>query len=128
MAVVPSSMISSSNFNSIKVRLKHRCTPASNAADDYFNSIKVRLKQEGENLGGRSRRNFNSIKVRLKLSLFRVLFRWSWQNFNSIKVRLKPPWNYSKLFAVLLFQFHKGTIKTWCTWWWFEIKVYISIP
>ena len=31
--------------------------------------------------------------------------------FNSIKVRLKP-WYYRKLFALLLFQFHKGTIKT----------------
>ena len=32
--------------------------------------------------------------------------------FNSIKVRLKHPGNISRLMDMLLFQFHKGTIKT----------------
>ena len=54
--------------------------------------------------------HFNSIKVRLKRSLLlRVLYKF--RDFNSIKVRLKPITdNFTDVF--LVFQFHKGTIKT----------------
>ena len=98
-------------FNSIKVRLKPviRLT----TADDYplfqfhkgtiktravierirrvfdFNSIKVRLKLQGSSRGLSVHPNFNSIKVRLKLWRF---------------------WRQTK--NGILFQFHKGTIKT----------------
>ena len=97
------------NFNSIKVRLKlifnsigfarpkfqfHKGTiktlvqTASVATIFYFNSIKVRLKRylSEETLGAIF--NFNSIKVRLKLLPSMVII------------------------SSMLFQFHKGTIKT----------------
>ena len=54
--------------------------------------------------------HFNSIKVQLKLlngqfELVAVVY------FNSIKVQLKPQKGQA-LRKVLIFQFHKGTIKT----------------
>ena len=54
--------------------------------------------------------HFNSIKVRLKLIILQVFYHVL-SNFNSIKVRLKPSTRLYKN-ARLLFQFHKGTIKT----------------
>ena len=76
------------NFNSIKVRLKPGiCHHVSNF-NLYFNSIKVRLK----------RPTFSSDE-------FCVL------DFNSIKVRLKHS-NLAGENSAVLFQFHKGTIKT----------------
>ena len=80
----------------------------------------------------RNKINFNSIKVRLKLTIFSVFFLLL-SNFNSIKVRLKqshpghtfdnlPYFNSIKvrlkhvllinLCGLPIFQFHKGTIKT----------------
>ena len=55
--------------------------------------------------------NFNSIKVRLKpLQLSSVAK--SYYDFNSIKVRLKLIRDYNTYSRELVFQFHKGTIKT----------------
>ena len=54
--------------------------------------------------------DFNSIKVRLEQAFLylAVLFK---ENFNSIKVRLER-WLVTKAHQTLLFQFHKGTIRT----------------
>ena len=57
-----------------------------------------------------SESNFNSIKVRLELGIYRNnLYRIS--NFNSIKVRLELEAAIIGIFPVV-FQFHKGTIRT----------------
>ena len=56
-------------------------------------------------------RNFNSIKVRLKRVNSLHYDSESKRNFNSIKVRLKLV-KQIKLGVDMLFQFHKGTIKT----------------
>ena len=56
-------------------------------------------------------RSFNSIKVRLKLCLVCYL-SFPPSRFNSIKVRLKLTVLLIVLRLCLLFQFHKGTIKT----------------
>ena len=98
-----------SYFNSIKVRLKlivlvfyllsvifqfHKGTiktfslRTQKSTIVYFNSIKVRLKRIIRTHFGSGRRYFNSIKVRLKRMMLLLLF------------------------AYMLFQFHKGTIKT----------------
>ena len=54
--------------------------------------------------------NFNSIKVRLeRLILLFAIFQSF--NFNSIKVRLEHPYSL-KQNGGILFQFHKGTIRT----------------
>ena len=55
-------------------------------------------------------RNFNSIKVRLKLPSDSLPKRQE-SYFNSIKVRLKLVWPRTFI-TTLIFQFHKGTIKT----------------
>ena len=55
-------------------------------------------------------KNFNSIKVRLKRR-YVVISTVLLINFNSIKVRLKHKEELQVLINVL-FQFHKGTIKT----------------
>ena len=53
---------------------------------------------------------FNSIKVRLE-HLFSLFIARKAANFNSIKVRLEPI-HHSVLLAVVIFQFHKGAIRT----------------
>ena len=75
-------------FNSIKVRLKRKPALAPPPSSSHFNSIKVRLKHCQSGRSGNNYPHFNSIKVRLKQS----------SCFHSVKG--------------LLFQFHKGTIKT----------------
>ncbi len=55
--------------------------------------------------------NFNSIKVQLELYLHSYL-RQSRQNFNSIKVQLEHDSVFRQVFQPL-FQFHKGTIRTY---------------
>ena len=58
-------------------------------------------------------KDFNSIKVQLKPlagCLCAYMLRY---NFNSIKVQLKLAVGKDGKFAVHVFQFHKGTIKTW---------------
>ena len=54
--------------------------------------------------------HFNSIKVRLE-QVARELSK-EHGDFNSIKVRLEPGTNSPLSFLVILFQFHKGTIRT----------------
>ena len=54
--------------------------------------------------------NFNSIKVRLEPTSFSCEAREAY-NFNSIKVRLEHGGG-NHCFGRLLFQFHKGTIRT----------------
>ena len=130
------------NFNSIKVRLKpqmkclmsscetfqfHKGTIKTNVcvfdgtASLHFNSIKVRLKHDDTSVVFLYSHHFNSIKVRLKRGggILRCIFDL---HFNSIKVRLKR-FICSESFSFWkVFQFHKGTIKTWCQgcaapWW-----------
>ena len=55
--------------------------------------------------------NFNSIKVRLELNCS-ILQSHSVADFNSIKVRLELFKAKARKFIDLLFQFHKGTIRT----------------
>ena len=76
----------------------------------YFNSIKVRLEHKAVANLRQLVRYFNSIKVRLELSIL-VLIMFFLYDFNSIKVRLEQE-EFSRKFAALLFQFHKGTIRT----------------
>ena len=77
-----------SDFNSIKVRLELEVVGGYMGFESYFNSIKVRLEPRIEIRGIGYHPDFNSIKVRLEL----------------IKVLI---------YALgLIFQFHKGTIRT----------------
>ena len=76
--------------------------------------------------------HFNSIKVRLKLLSSQRISSFD-KYFNSIKVRLKLQ-TLSRWCAVVLFQFHKGTIKTggvWyvlvCSWNFNSIKVRLKL-
>ena len=55
--------------------------------------------------------HFNSIKVRLELGNDYAAFTKEIY-FNSIKVRLEPDMGRAVEGIVLLFQFHKGTIRT----------------
>ena len=120
------------HFNSIKVRLEPSIFYGQSRTIRNFNSIKVRLEQGNREAHIRGRgfqfhkgtirtkgvrpfpnidRNFNSIKVRLELS--DVLNSSDCHlHFNSIKVRLEL--HVSKYANILLlFQFHKGTIRTY---------------
>ena len=75
-----------------------------------FNSIKVRLEQYFEVVAN-NMTLFNSIKVRLELAwMYRCGF--GRRNFNSIKVRLELVFD-SKEHGIIIFQFHKGTIRTY---------------
>ena len=56
--------------------------------------------------------HFNSIKVRLKPGRFLLPFA-ALSNFNSIKVRLKRNIEGTEYKIKEVFQFHKGTIKTY---------------
>ena len=85
----------------------------------------MRLEQVDKKCKQKQKINFNSIKVRLELSVPSAK-RKRQTNFNSIKVRLELP--YSVLDAVpLLFQFHKGAIRTFVSFTLFN-EDYISIP
>ena len=134
------------NFNSIKVRLE-RCKNQTSVNLSifqfhkgairtfnlhifrdillYFNSIKVRLERGSSCSCKRSLSHFNSIKVRLELS-WDTLLQLEPSNFNSIKVRLEldlPSISY----RLLIFQFHKGAIRTFsCNW--CRRNTRISIP
>ena len=82
-------MSSVMSFNSIKVRLELSAASASLAAANYsFNSIKVRLELPCRQPTSRRHHSFNSIKVRLELDLS------------------------TPISSSLMFQFHKGTIRT----------------
>ena len=77
----------------------------------YFNSIKVQLELRFLSDNSTSIRYFNSIKVQLEL--LKVLSCCSCLvNFNSIKVQLEPQVRSSSTGNTLIFQFHKGTIRT----------------
>ena len=77
------------NFNSIKVRLKHLIFCCTLFNIKYFNSIKVRLK----------------LVIAIKVAIYALGY------FNSIKVRLKHSFVLASKNPII-FQFHKGTIKT----------------
>ena len=100
------------HFNSIKVRLE-LVSSLDGCCYSYFNSIKVRLEHSVASRISDSCCYFNSIKVRLELLA-------AWQSdilcchFNSIKVRLERIYSLSIVWSPKLFQFHKGTIRTWC--------------
>ena len=124
-------------FNSIKVRLelqgtcqrkqeclsfqfhkgtiRTRTVPAVRHLCKNFNSIKVRLELIAITNVNRTIFNFNSIKVRLE-HYHRCSGCQRLYYFNSIKVRLelKPITSNRRL---MLFQFHKGTIRTWSQHW-----------
>ena len=119
------------HFNSIKVRLKQLGAAISNAGQVFqfhkgtiktnlraiyeqstsrFQFHKGTIKTYPETNLNKSILDFNSIKVRLKLGS-EILIIVTYRNFNSIKVRLKPNRHLEKSLT-LVFQFHKGTIKT----------------
>ena len=106
------SSTATTNFNSIKVRLKPSEDFRLSALLSSFQFHKGTIKTRPRNCLRIALTYFNSIKVRLKHDA-RYLLRTKMCYFNSIKVRLKP-------FATLIpykactFQFHKGTIKTVC--------------
>ena len=54
---------------------------------------------------------FNSIKVRLELQIH-FLQHYKCVNFNSIKVRLEHTYFYHNFRMYIVFQFHKGAIRT----------------
>ena len=78
----------------------------------YFNSIKVRLERCAVLFQVAPCAYFNSIKVRLERLM--PLSSSIPRNFNSIKVRLErlSVWRCERS---LIFQFHKGTIRTMAT-------------
>ena len=76
----------------------------------YFNSIKVRLELPSLSTANAKLLNFNSIKVRLEHNR-RICYIKTDKYFNSIKVRLERAGD-SYVDVLLLFQFHKGTIRT----------------
>ena len=96
-------------FNSIKVRLKltigslHVCL-------FKFQFHKGTIKTQEPHQHRAIHQHFNSIKVRLKLCIVCVSYPLT-QHFNSIKVRLKLHKSLT-LHSHIVFQFHKGTIKT----------------
>ena len=79
-----------SDFNSIKVQLRHKTIHVKMNRCPYFNSIKVQLRQ-----------------------IIPLILLLICSNFNSIKVQLR---HFISLHTnnVSKFQFHKGTIKTHC--------------
>ena len=97
-------------FQFHKGTIKTLLLPLCSSLSTNFNSIKVRLKLQGGTMGAPSPRHFNSIKVRLKRNN-QGNINVDFNNFNSIKVRLKHN-NYIKATVLTPFQFHKGTIKT----------------
>ena len=71
---------------------------------------------------------FNSIKVQLEPK-FRKCLREPLRHFNSIKVQLEPtPAGVIPTRFSLLFQFHKGTIRTKNKTWSASAEIFISIP
>ena len=79
--------LNKSNFNSIKVRLKHEVLETTET-NRNFNSIKVRLKRSIR-AAIKEERRFQFHKGTIKTSHHTTKFL-SKVNFNSIKVRLKP--------------------------------------
>ena len=78
----------------------------------YFNSIKVRLERVGNLVVSTTLfRDFNSIKVRLELK-YALDEDYETNDFNSIKVRLELLLQVLSLALSSIFQFHKGTIRT----------------
>ena len=77
----------------------------------YFDSIKVRLEQTLKLTIYIPFRYFNSIKVRLEL-MVTSLPLMVLTDFNSIKVRLELISSTQKALLKIIFQFHKGTIRT----------------
>ena len=97
------------DFNSIKVRLElvityflYRCSPF----QFHKGAIRTLHPRRAPPLPA----NFNSIKVRLELTL-PFMPCTIMLNFNSIKVRLEPSFRHKNT-TCLLFQFHKGAIRT----------------
>ena len=76
----------------------------------YFNSIKVQLEPYVDLASWLSLMNFNSIKVQLE-RLDDGCCRLLLPHFNSIKVQLEHL-SHRNLFTAKVFQFHKGTIRT----------------
>ena len=99
-----------SSFNSIKVRLEHRCVACPCRCRPCFNSIKVRLERVAEygasNLDDMFQFHKGTIRT-LKFSATALMILC----FNSIKVRLELE-DLTKENLRFLFQFHKGTIRT----------------
>ena len=135
------------HFNSIKVRLKPLICLMVLAVTALFQFHKGTIKTGTHTSLIASSAYFNSIKVRLKpyASLSKVIVPF---DFNSIKVRLKQQpdccaecplvFQFHKgtiktkttdtgLCKVTKFQFHKGTIKT-LSYSWFYKLLHISIP
>ena len=97
-------MLSFQCFNSIKVRLRLEAIQNIIDAADEF-SIKTTTNPNWHEV-----KPFQFIKVRLRPA-FALLVMISGSGFNSIKVRLRLT-TFSGAANFLLFQFHKGSIKT----------------
>ena len=113
-------------FNSIKVRLKLCVLGFYLKCGNNFNSIKVRLKQKRPPSKEPPAANFNSIKVRLKL--IKVLIYALTLIFQFHKGTIKTDLSHRHMFTAKVFQFHKGTIKTWWFWICCALILDISIP
>ena len=105
------------NFNSIKVRLRHTIQLKSNNFSLHFNSIKVRLRRYKGWCAKTVVPQFQFHKGSIKTPRY-IQRLCLWLYFNSIKVRLRPTQNPPSA-VPHLFQFHKGSIKTFlcCLCW-----------
>ena len=97
------------DFNSIKVRLERnwlRCRKALIPFQFHKGAIRTMVSLWSASVI----HNFNSIKVRLEPAA-QMGDRSLYSDFNSIKVRLELHLN-QHFMCILLFQFHKGAIRT----------------
>ena len=102
-------------FNSIKVQLERVMSTTSWARNQFqFHKGTIRtwiLHRPRLDIA-----DFNSIKVRLEL-VGDTAFRSFISYFNSIKVRLEHNEEMADMHLCLIFQFHKGTIRTQTLMW-----------
>ena len=104
----------STNFNSIKVRLKLLADVPATPATTYFNSIKVRLKQTPISyICINVRFQFHKGTIKTCICLKRIVTWWEFQFHKGTIKTLKQAAEGS---GDGVFQFHKGTIKTLDYW------------
>ena len=100
------------DFNSIKVRLEPLRPRLPRWRRKFqFHKGTIRTLHQGRH--HHQGTDFNSIKVRLERGMSKGGIQFD-PNFNSIKVRLELEPVQQFCPCVQEFQFHKGTIRTWC--------------
>ena len=97
------------DFNSIKVQLEHSNFRVQ-FEDTLFQFHKGTIRTQTEHEKQSYQSYFNSIKVQLEL--INTLQQRNVSNFNSIKVQLEHQKHFGANMKDMLFQFHKGTIRT----------------